>query len=63
MNTEKYKGLPVTVKSTGQEGFIKDVVPKVNMDKVMSVRFVVDDPSGRPVEYMPHEVEIQSQVV
>lgn len=58
MNTEQFKGKAVIIKSTGQEGVISNVTTKYNAQKIMTARFTVEDPSGRPIEYMPHEVEI-----
>lgn len=57
MNAEQYVGRTVRVKSTDQEGIIKSVKSGLNAQKIRTIRLIVDDTLGRPIEYMPHEVE------
>ena len=62
MNTEQFKGRKAKVKSTGYEGVIANVTARSG-GQVRSYRFIIDDINGRPVEYMPHEIEIESPIV
>lgn len=63
MNSEQFKGRKAIVKSTGQEGIISDVTTRFNSDKILTARFIIEDSNGRPIEYMPHEVEILTSIV
>jgi hypothetical protein len=60
---DTYTGRAVKIKSTGQEGIIKSVSTKLNAQKIQTARLIVDDPTGRPIEYMPHEVEFIETVI
>lgn len=63
MNFENLKGKSATVKSTGQVGIIKDISVRFNAQKIRTARYIIDDLNGRPIEYMPHEIEVQTEVV
>lgn len=59
MNFEDYKGKTATIKSTDVECVIINVRYKRGADNSLGARFIVQEPSGRQHELMPHEIKIE----
>lgn len=59
MNFELYKGKKATIKSTGIEGVVVNIRHKRGADNSLGARFIVEDPTGKTHELMPHEILLQ----
>lgn len=59
MNIDDYRGKKCVLKSTDEEGTIKDVIPRRGAMSI-AYRFLVDI-NGTLYELMPHEVKIKPE--